>query len=123
MRFSATPEFDKELKKLAKKWRSLPDDIEYVKPHIEGLYAGENAQELTDFRNAFFNGRRATILQTAGDAEVVKMRLDVESLGTNDKVRMVFIAIVTAQTVTFVELFAKNDKSREDIGRIKRYLP
>ena len=123
MNFEYAPEFEKELTKLAKKWRSLPSDVEYVKPRIEGLYVGEDSQELADFRNAFFNGKRATILQSVGDAEVVKMRLDVEALGTSDKVRIIFIAVITTQAVTFVELFAKNEKNREDAQRIKRYLP
>lgn len=122
MNFKQSAEFEKELKRLTKKWRSLPNDIVYVQPRIESLYSGESASELAEFRVAFFNGKRAAILQTVGDVEVVKMRLDVESLGTSDKVRIVFIVVVTAQTVTFIELFAKNEKNREDTQRIKRYL-
>ncbi len=123
MNFEYSSEFAKELKKLAKKWRSLPLDIEVVQPFISELYTSGDNQELADFRSAFFNGKRATILQTTSDAEVVKMRLDVESLGTNDKVRIIFVAVITTQTVTFIELFAKNEKNREDVQRIKRYLP
>jgi hypothetical protein len=123
MNFDYAAEFKKELKRLSKKWRSLPSDIDYIKPLIESLYISEDPQELSAFRDAFFNGKRAAILQIKDDAEVVKMRLDVESLSTNNNVRIIFIAVIVTHTVTFIEIFAKNEKSREDTQRIKRYLP
>jgi hypothetical protein len=123
MNFDYAAEFKKELKRLSKKWRSLPSDIDYIKPLIESLYISEDPQELSAFRDAFFNGKRAAILQIKDDAEVVKMRLDVESLSTNNNVRIIFKAVIVTHTVTFIEIFAKNEKSREDTQRIKRYLP
>jgi predicted nuclease with TOPRIM domain len=123
MNFSSAPEFEKELKQLSKKWRSLPDDIEYVKPRIEKLYKGDSLYEMYEFRNAFFNGKRATVLNKINDdVEVVKMRLDVESLGSSDKVRIIFIAIYSKDEIKFIEIYPKNEKSREDQQRIKRYL-
>lgn len=121
MNFEQADEFKKEVKKLQKKWRSLSHDIVAAEIQIASLYAGDaDAQE---YRAAFFNGRRATILQVLDDGrEVVKMRLDVESLGTNSKLRVVFIAIVSANSILFVELYAKNDKPNADLKRIKRYL-
>jgi hypothetical protein len=38
------------------------------------------------------------------------------------KLRLVFVAIVNADTVTFIEIYSKNDKSREDAQRVKKYL-
>lgn len=123
MNFEQVPEFQKDLKKLQKKWRSLPSDIKYTEPRIEALYTGDSEQELAEFRAAFFNGKRATILQALDDGrEVIKMRLDVESLASNDKVRVIFIAVRLDKTIRLVELYAKNEKSREDWGRIKKYL-
>jgi hypothetical protein len=120
MNFDQTPEFKKELKKLQKKWRSLPQDITDAELQITDLYTDTDGN--VEYRSAFFNGRRATILQLLDDGrEVVKMRLDVQSLGTSDKVRIVFIAIVTSNSILFVELFAKNEKPREDLMRIKKY--
>ena len=51
------------------------------------------------------------------------MRLDVADLGRNDTVRIVFVAIKTESTIQFIELYAKNDKNREDTARIRKYLP
>lgn len=124
MNFEYTAEFTKDVKRLQKKWRSLPSDLEDAKFQIIDLYADNTEQtDQAEYRAAFFNGKRATILQKADDGrEVVKMRLDVSSLGTSSKVRTVFIAIIESGIVQFIELYSKADKSREDTARIKKYI-
>lgn len=122
MNFEFVPEFQKDLKRLSKKWRSLPDDIEYVKPRIESLYIEHDDIDIRQYRADFFAGKTATTLPSEhSGVEVVKMRLDVESLSTNSKVRVIFIATVSDNTVKFIELYAKNEKDREDKNRIKKY--
>lgn len=122
MNFEFAPEFQKDLKRLSKKWRSLPDDIEYVKPRIESLYIEHDDIDIQQYRADFFAGKTATTLPSEhSEIEVVKMRLDVESLSTNSKVRVIFVAAVSDNSVKFIELYAKNEKDREDKGRIKKY--
>ena len=124
MNFSEAPEFTKEVKHFAKKWRSVPNDIKVARQSIVPLYEQiVNGVDTDQYRQRFFNGKTATILYTNADTEVIKMRLDVESLGRNDKVRIVFIAIKNANDIKFIELYAKNEKPREDAKRIRRYLP
>ncbi len=123
MNFSETPEFKKDVKRLAKKWRSIPLDIEAVKPYILPLYVPRDGEDvMQDYRKAFFAGKIAAVLRAQGDTEVVKMRLDVADLGRNDKVRIIFVAVKSRNTITFIELYAKNEKDREDQARIKKYL-
>ncbi|HEV7951759.1 MAG TPA: hypothetical protein VGO98_00060 [Candidatus Saccharimonadales bacterium] len=125
MNFSSTPEFDKELKTLKKKWRSLPDDIDLVKKALPLLYKlqdDESGVELQLRRDQFFNNKRAAILQSTDGKEVVKMRLDCASLGNKDAARLVFICIKSEDTITFTELYSKSDKNREDTARIKKYI-
>ena len=119
MNFEQTPEFQKDLKRLTKKWRSLPDDIEAAQRDLTPLYVEQEGVDIKRLRETFFNGKRATILQTAAGCEVVKMRLDVAALASNSKVRLVFIAVANTQCITFIELYAKNDKDREDAVRIR----
>lgn len=123
MNFSETPEFKKDVKRLSKKWRSIPMDIEAVKPYILPLYTHQT-DEVTanEYRRAFFAGKIAAILHTQEGVEVVKMRLDVADLGRSDKVRIIFIAVKTNDTIRFVELYAKNEKSREDSSRYRSYI-
>ncbi len=85
-----------------------------VERDLTPLYVEQSGVDITTTRNAFFNGKRATILQKTPGAEVVKMRLDVMSLGRSDKIRIVFVAIKTDNEILFVELYAKNEKPRED---------
>lgn len=61
-------------------------------------------------------------MQTVGTVEVIKMRLDVQSLGASDKARLIFVAVRDKQSITFIELYAKNEKAREDTTRIKKHL-
>lgn len=122
MNFDQAAEFKKDLKRLQKKWRSLPGDVEAAKADLVALYVAQPGINIQVLRDAFFNGKRATILYSASDGvEVVKMRLDVESIGRNDKARIVFVALKHADKVLFIELYAKNEKDREDQARIKKY--
>lgn len=124
LNFDEVPEFQKDLKTLKKKWRSLPSDVEDVKTQIEALYGTILAGDaLKEFREGFFGTSRATILIQAEDYDVVKMRLDCASLGGDKKTRLVFIAIIKQNRVSFIELYAKNSTEHEDPKRIKRYLP
>ena len=122
MNFDETAEFTRELKSLTKRWDSLHNDLEKVKRQIETLYMENSEINMNEYRQNFFNGKRATILRQSEDNEVVKMRLDCASLGNKSLLRLIFIYIKTGSRVLLVELYSKNDKSREDTTRIKRYL-
>ena len=126
MNYSTSSEFDRELKTLSKKWRSLPNDFKPVKKSLPLLYTiqpDETDENLRMRRDQFFNNKRATILHTTKDGiEIVKMRLDCASLGNKDMLRLVFVYIMQGDTITFIELYSKNDKQREDQVRIKKYL-
>jgi hypothetical protein len=126
MNYSTSSEFDRELKTLSKKWRSLPNDFKSVKKSLPLLYTiqpDETDENLRMRRDQFFNNKRATILHTTKDGiEIVKMRLDCASLGNKDMLRLVFVYIMQGDTITFIELYSKNDKQREDQVRIKKYL-
>lgn len=124
MNFEFTAEFEKDLKRLAKKWRSIPKDVEVSKQYILPLYEqGSDDIEISVYRQKFFNGKSAAILQAGEQYEVIKMRLDVESIGRADKVRIIFVTIKIDATIRFIELYAKSDKDREDTKRIRKYLP
>ena len=123
MNFNEAPEFQKDVKRLTKKWRSIPNDIEAAKKYIEPLYIIKaDDVEVVEYRRDFFNGKNAAILKENDSTEVIKMRLDVADLGRNDKVRIVFVTMKNDDGITFIELFAKNDKDREDEKRIKKYF-
>ena len=116
--FEQTPEFTKDLKALTKSWRSLPTDIVAAKAALEVVYDSGNEEVYRQF----FAALKATVITKHGDAEAVKMRLDCKSLGNDKKTRLVFVAVKTKNTIYLVELYAKNEKDREDQSRIKKYM-
>ena len=121
MNYKEDPEFSKELKRLSKKWRTLPEDIDFAKKIIGKLYVPQQGVDLVTARSLMFNSRRATILFDSEFCEIVKMRLDCASPGGKNKLRLVFAFDRTVNSITLVELFAKNDKDREDEKRLKKY--
>jgi len=126
MNYSTSSEFDRELKALSKKWRSLSNDFKPVKKSLPLLYTiqpDETEENLRMRRDQFFNNKRATILHATQDGiEIVKMRLDCASLGNKDILRLVFVYVKYGETIEFIELYSKNDKQREDQSRIKKYI-
>jgi hypothetical protein len=122
MNFDETAEFQKELKSFAKKWRTLPADLKKAKRLINLLYTPITDVDIDTYRENFFGTKRATIITKNEHYEVVKMRLDCAALGNKSMLRLVFVYVKTAAGVILVELYAKNEKSREDVGRIKKYL-
>lgn len=117
LNFEYTPEFEKDLKILKKRWRSLPADVTSVETALAVVYSGDD-----EIYRQFFAGGRATVITKTADSEVVKMRIDCKSLGNDKKTRLIFIAIRTGSSVKFIELYSKSDKDREDQSRIKKIL-
>lgn len=124
MNFDQSDEFKKDLKRLKKKWRSLPGDLTRAQLFITKLYDNETSQETIEFRRNFFATQKGAILNSINDKEIVKMRLDCDSLNGSDKLRMIFVAVRNANNIIFIELYPKNENShqREDQQRIRKYL-
>lgn len=120
MNYSRVPEFEKDVKVLKKRVRSLEGDLERAKHLIEALY-GHPDTEQTEFKKRFLAGKKATILTKTGAVEVVKMRLDTDTDSYRGKLRLVFAVAVDKAEVSFIELYSKNDKPREDQRRLRRY--
>ncbi|MDR0782575.1 MAG: hypothetical protein LBE83_02280 [Propionibacteriaceae bacterium] len=121
MNFSSCPQFDREFKAFSKKWRTLKDDLERAKRVIAMLYASP-VQDRDTIQKSFFDGKKATKLAQTEHYEVVKMRLDCSSGGAQGKLRLVFVFLKAKDLTVFIELYAKNDKDREDSPRIARYV-
>ncbi len=123
MNYSETPEFQKEFKSFAKKWRTLPSDLKKAKRQIDLLYVPTDGIDIKVYRENFFGTKKATIISKNPSHEIVKMRLDCASPGSKNKLRLVFVYIKTKNGVTLVELFAKNhNQTRENPKRIEKFL-
>jgi len=110
MRFNYLDDFLKDLKSLKKKIPSLEDDLKNFEKFIPGVDFGQN--------------KRFVVLteDTQKQIKIIKTRLMVRSLKGSDKTRLIFSFCVHEDCVDFIELYLKNQKSREDESRIEEYL-
>jgi hypothetical protein len=108
MNFDEVAEFTKEFKRLAKKYPTLPNDLEVFKMTLPLLEFEEN--------------KNCTVLKIKGSQKVIKVRLKVACLRGVPKLRIVFILRIEKNNVSFLEIYTKSEKDREDEDRINAYL-
>jgi hypothetical protein len=109
MIFDELPEFQKDAKRLLKKFRTLKDDLEVVKMVL---------QVVPDERPPF--SFRLDNLQIATCVIKVK-KIACKALkgkGVNSGLRLVYALFAEEQKISFIELYHKNDKENEDRNRI-----
>ncbi len=105
--FSRLPEFDKEIKRLSKKYPTLESDIEDLKPILLTSPTGI--------------GKNFTIIKTTEKIKIVKVRIHCESLQSRT-IRLIYSYYKDKIEFMYIELYFKGDKENEDRERITEYL-
>lgn len=105
--FDATQEFEKEFKKLFKKYKSLDDDIEKFKKVLLATPTGV--------------GKNFVILHFSSAIKIVKARMACRAL-RDRSLRVVYAYFEQEQRIEFIEIYFKGNKENEDRKRIKEYL-
>lgn len=109
MEFETLPEYDKDLKKLVKKYRTLVSDIEDVK---KVLSIRPDAQPSFSFRIDGLGIESCVI-------KVKKIASDsFKGRGSNSGFRLIYAYFKETPKIVLVELYHKNDKENEDRDRI-----
>lgn len=106
-KFYQLPEFEKELKKLSKKYPTLTSDIEDLKPILLETRTGI--------------GKNFTIISSSPEVDIVKVRILCESLRSRT-IRLIYASHKDKIEFMYIELYFKGDKENEDRGRIEDYL-
>ena len=109
MEFDTLPEFEKDLKQLLKKYRSLNDDLFEVKTILKS-----KPNERPPFSFLIDNlGLETCVIKVKKIAcKALKGR------GVNSGLRVIYAHFEVEQKITFIELYHKNDKENEDKKRI-----
>lgn len=109
MTFDELAEFQKDLKGLLKKYKTLNDDLDVVKKVLEVM-----PEERPPFSFRIDNlGLETCIIK------IKKIACkSLKGRGVNSGFRLIYAHFEKAQKITFVELFHKNDKENEDRQRI-----
>lgn len=109
MTFDALPQFDKDLKALLKRYRTLNDDLDVVKTILR-----KKPDERPPFSYRIDNlGIETCVIKVKKIAcKALKGR------GVNTGLRLVYAYFNTESRIVFIELYHKSDKENEDRQRI-----
>lgn len=109
MVFNELIEFEKDLKNLLKKYRTLNEDLAEVKTILK-----KKPQERPPFSFRIDNlGLQTCVIKVKKIAcKALKGR------GVNSGLRLIYAYFEAKKKITFIELYHKNDKENEDKQRI-----
>lgn len=105
--FDAAPEFEKEFKRLFKKYKTLDDDLEKFKKVLLMTPTGV--------------GKNFVIVHSSSTLKIVKARMACRAL-RDRSLRIVYAYFEQNQLIEFIELYYKGDKENEDRDRLKEYM-
>ncbi|MEZ4771598.1 MAG: hypothetical protein R3D00_00365 [Bacteroidia bacterium] len=113
MRFETLPGFDKDFKRLQKKYRSLESDIETMKILLKSR---PNARPPFSFR----------VDNLGIDTPIIKVKKiasdSLKGKGVNSGLRLIYAWFPEEERIVFIEIYHKSEKEREDQGRILGWL-
>jgi mRNA-degrading endonuclease RelE of RelBE toxin-antitoxin system len=115
--YSQSSEFQKDLKALKKRFRSLENDIKVAKKHaIEGFHL-EGIDNRSIFELSGFPDQ---------DIKIHKIKKfackSLKGRGNKSGIRIIYAYLPKKHQIKFIELYFKGDKANEDRARIKEYL-
>lgn len=105
--FTHLPEFEKELKKLSKKYPTIESDIEDIK------------QVLLTYPTGI--GKNFIIIRSKENTRIVKVKIHCESLRSRT-IRLIYSYRENKIEFLYLEVYFKGDKENEDRERIDTYL-
>lgn len=115
--YSSTDAFQKDFKRLLKKFRSLEDDLETAKRNAIELYHLKNIDNHAVFRMPDFG---------TDEIHVYKIRKfackTLKGRGAMSGIRIIYAYYPAIQKVEFIEIYFKSTKENEDRDRIKQHI-
>jgi len=117
IKFEQIPEFDKDLKKLRKKYKSLDDDLKILKSVIDA-----NHNSSIGRINGFFE---IPNLKLSTEIQIWKVKKfackSLKGKGANTRFRIIYAFIEKQEKIVFLEIYFKGNQEKEDRHRIKNY--
>jgi mRNA-degrading endonuclease RelE of RelBE toxin-antitoxin system len=107
MNFELTQEFEKELKRFKKKYRSLPEDLSLFKKVLTIYPKG--------------NSKHFACLTKEKSISIYKTRLFCQYL-KKESFRIIYAFDIDKNIIHFIELYYKGERENEDEKRITKFL-
>ena len=113
MKFETLTDYDKDFKRLFKKYRTLENDVDLIK---EVLSVRPDARPPFSFRieNLGITSCVIKIKKIASDS--------FNGRGVNSGFRLIYAYFEEEERIIFIELYHKNEKENEDKERILKYF-
>lgn len=115
--YKSTSGFDKDLKRLLKKFRTLEDDIGAAK---------KNAIELFHLMNVDNNSVEPIPNFCSDELKICKIKKfackALKGRGVQSGIRIIYACHTLTGTVDFIEMYFKGESENENKERIKEYL-
>lgn len=115
--YSETREFQKDLKKLKKRFRSLVDDLEMAKRAAIELYHVMGIDNVSVLQIPRLSTEDILIFKIKKFACKA-----LKGKGNRSGIRVIYAFHPESGQVVFIEIYFKGDKTDEDKNRIKVYL-
>src|ERR1035437_9828037 len=107
MKFNELPEFQKDFKRLAKKYKSLPNDLDEFKKIVSIIPCG--------------NGKHFNVITKKEFCIIIKARLFCRYL-KGSSLRIIYVYDIKNKMIEFIEVYSKNESDNENRERIGEYL-
>jgi hypothetical protein len=115
--YRSTPEFDRDLKRLSKRFRTLPDDLETVKRNVIELYHCHGIDNQAVFRIIGFHSESISFFKVKKFACRA-----MKGKGVKSGLRLIYASESNADTITLLELYYKGDQVNESRDRMIDHL-
>ena len=107
MNFNEIPEFQKDCKRLGKKYLSLSDDLQEFRNVVTAIPLG--------------NSKHFSIITQTETLYIVKARLFCRYL-KGSALCVIYAYFEQRKRIEFIEVYFKGDRENENYDRIKKYL-
>ena len=114
--YSETEQFQKEFKKLNKRFKTLKEDLEIAKPSAIKLFHDLNIDNRSVFELAGYSPSSFKLYKLKKFA-----CKSLKGKGINSGIRVIYAFYETEAKVEFIEIYYKGDKELEDKQRLLNY--
>lgn len=117
--YNTIPEFEKDFKKLEKRYRTLGADFENMKKNLLEAHYLKGAplppQSVVDIEGMCSENYRSKKVRKFACKSL-------RNLGNRSGIRVIFVIEEEEIKITFIEIYHKSDKELENKERLKKYL-
>ena len=117
--YCSIPEFEKDFKKLEKRYRTLSDDFENMKKNLLEVHYIKGAplppNTIVDIEGMCGENYKSKKVRKFACKSL-------RNLGNRSGIRVIFVLEPDDLKITFIEMYFKGDKENEDKNRLRDFI-